>query len=34
MIFRWIFKTVLLWILGRIFGRVFPLLRRGLAIFR
>jgi hypothetical protein len=34
LILRFLFKSVLLWVLAKIFGRWIPILRRGLLLFR
>ena len=31
---RFLFQTVLLWILTKVFGRFIPVLRRGINLFR
>lgn len=33
-ILRFLFKSVLFWIITRLFGRFLPLLKRGLLLFR
>ena len=34
MILRFLFNTVLMWILGKLFGRFIPIFRRVAALFR
>lgn len=33
-ILRFLFKSVLLWVITRLFGRFLPLLKRGLSLLR